>query len=242
MHSGIKTLIRTLLNKTLFAGLDYYVVSHLFPLIRQQLLNDCRTHQQGTATWSTAMYIQMNMQKARAMPSRKSVLQEAFLAAPKTGLLLEFGVFHGESINFLASLTTNTIHGFDSFEGLPEDWTPDHLRGTFALETMPHVEPNVVLHKGWFEKTLPCFVKEHPEDISFIHVDCDLYSSTKTVFHYLMDQIKPGTVIVFDEYFNYPNWQENEFAAFQEFVKERQLHYQYLFYRHNGLQVAVRIE
>jgi len=242
MHARLKKLMRTLLDKTLFAGLDYYVLSHLLPLLRERLLNDFETHQQGMATWSTAAYLQAHMPRARALPSRKSVLQEAFRAASQTGLLLEFGVFQGESINFLASLTTNTIHGFDSFEGLPEDWKADRLQGAFALDRLPRVAPNVVLHKGWFEETLPYFVKEHPEDVSFIHVDCDLYASTQTVLRYLGAQIKPGTVIVFDEYFNYPNWQAHEFAAFQEFVEEWQLHYQYLFYRQNGLQVAVRIE
>ena len=69
--------------------------------------------------------------------------------------------------------------------------------------------------KGLFDDTLPSFAKTHTQPVSFLHVDCDLYSSTKAIFDILGDQIVEGTVIVFDEYFNYPGWQHHEFKAFQ---------------------------
>jgi len=46
-------------------------------------------------------------------------------------------------------------------------------------------------------------------------------------------------VIVFDEYFNYPNWERHEFKAWQEFVTRHALTYQYLAFARQ--QVAVRI-
>jgi hypothetical protein len=92
------------------------------------------------------------------------------------------------------------------------------------------VRPNVILHKGWFDETLPDFVAENPGPVAFLHVDCDLYSSTKTIFQYVGDRIVPGTVIVFDEYFNYPGWREHEHKAFQELVQERNLKYRWLAY------------
>jgi hypothetical protein len=49
-----------------------------------------------------------------------------------------------------------------------------------------------------------------------------------------------GTVILFDEYFNYPNWERHEFKAFQEFVSERHVKYTYLAFARQ--QVAVRID
>jgi hypothetical protein len=69
---------------------------------------------------------------------------------------------------------------------------------------LPHVSSNVTLIKGWFDQTLPPFLEKHPAPVSFLHVDCDLYSSTKTIFDSLRTRFRPGTVIVFDEYFNYP--------------------------------------
>lgn len=72
-------------------------------------------------------------------------------------------------------------------------------------------------------------------------MDCDIYSSTKTIFEFCDDRIKKGTIIVFDEYFNYPNWQEHEFKAFQEFTKSNNIRYEYIGYVKEFEQVAVKI-
>ena len=76
--------------------------------------------------------------------------------------------------------------------------------------------------------------------MAFLHIDCDLYSSTQTIFNLLSDRIVPGTVILFDEYFNFPNWENHEFKAFQEFVAEKGVKYTYLGFARQ--QVAVRID
>ena len=74
-----------------------------------------------------------------------------------------------------------------------------------------------------------------------MHMDADLYSSTKTVFDILGDRVVPGTVIVFDEFFNYPGWREGEYKAFQEFVATRRLEFTYIGYCRYDEQVAVKI-
>ncbi len=156
-------------------------------------------------------------------------------------LFLEFGVFQGESINFLANLAKVKIfYGFDSFEGLPETWGGKEAKGHFNLDgKLPKVKKNVELKKGWFNETLEPFLKEKKGDVAFLHIDCDLYSSTKTVLDLLAPRIKEGTVIVFDEYINYPNWQKHEFKAFQEFVKDNNVQYEYLAL--GILDMAIRI-
>ena len=114
-----------------------------------------------------------------------------------------------------------TVHGFDSFEGLPEPWTGWTVdRGGFGGEGLPKVEPNVELHVGWFDDTLGPFLADHPGDVSFVHIDSDIYSSARTILRGLADRLQPGSVIVFNEYFNYPNWKQHEFRAFQEFCEE----------------------
>jgi hypothetical protein len=167
--------------------------------------------------------------------SDKNIVREKALAeiSLRDGLNLEFGVWSGKTINKFADTLgrSRTIHGFDSFEGLPEDWFGDYVKGRFHMKgKLPEVRPNVKLHKGWFHETLPGFVAENSGPLAFLHVDCDLYASTKTIFQYLGDRIVPGTVIVFDEYFNYPGWQEHEHKAFQELVQERNLKYRWLAY------------
>lgn len=159
----------------------------------------------------------------------------------RNGLFLEFGVFSGNSINHIASQVNQTVYGFDSFEGLPERWRDRRGAGHFKVQALPEVRDNVVLIKGWFDKTLPGFLEKNPGDASFIHIDCDLYSSTRTVFESLAPRIKAGTVIVFDEYFNYPGWKEGEFKAFREFIDGVGLNFEYLGYNCKSEQVAVRI-
>jgi hypothetical protein len=154
---------------------------------------------------------------------------------------LEFGVYKGGTIRYIADRVgaSQIVHGFDSFEGLSEAWSGDPSRFD-AQGRLPKVPSNVQLHKGYFSDTLPQWVEDNPGPIGFLHIDCDLYQSTQCVFEHLSDRIVPGTVIVFDEYFNYPNWQEHEYRAFQELVGRCQIRYQYLGYAR--FQVAVRID
>lgn len=145
----------------------------------------------------------------------------------RQGLFLEFGVYSGTSINFFASQRPDVVfHGFDSFEGLPEDWNGWVAeRGRFKTE-LPATRSNVELHVGWFDKSIPVFCGAHPEEeIAFLHIDCDLYESTKTVFNLLGDRIVEGTVIVFDEFLNYPGWKLHEYKAFMEFCTARHVTY-----------------
>lgn len=131
------------------------------------------------------------------------------------GYILEFGVARGRSIRHWASLfPTHDIWGFDGFEGIYEDWN-GMPAGTFA-QPPPTVPPNVHLVVGRFDRTLPVWCDQHPGPVSLIHIDCDLYAATRDVFAHLRDRIQPGTIIVFDEYWNYPGWQQHEFRAWQE--------------------------
>jgi len=92
-----------------------------------------------------------------------------------------------------------------------------------------------------FEDTLPEFIKHHKEPVSFLHIDSDIYSAARTVLFTLHEQIVSGTIIQFDEYFNYPGWKQHEYKAFQEFVAEFDLNYSYLGYNDNAFAVTVRI-
>jgi predicted O-methyltransferase YrrM len=159
-----------------------------------------------------------------------------------TGQVLEFGVATGRTLNHFARLLPHkTIYGFDSFEGLPETWTNRALKGHFARTNLPKVRKNCVLNVGWFNETLPNFVKQHKEPIALLHIDCDIYSSTVTILNNLVDCIVPGTVIMFDEYMNYPGWQQHEFRAWQEHTTKYNIKYQYIGYVSRHHKMAVKI-
>jgi Flp pilus assembly protein TadD len=187
-------------------------------------------------------YIRERAPKAALCGSAAAMLRAAVPDAPAGGLVLEFGVFRGNSINQIAALTDREVHGFDTFEGLPEDWNPEQPRGTYSLGgVLPEVRANVRLHRGLFADTLPPFAARTSGSVAFAHVDCDLYSSTRDVFAALGDRMGAGTVLLFDEYLGYPGWRDHEWRAFQEFVKARGLRYDYLVFNVFGKQAAVRL-
>ncbi|NWF58448.1 MAG: class I SAM-dependent methyltransferase [Fischerella sp.] len=201
---------------------------------------------QKNALESTAKYVEENMIGAVSVSDLFALLKFALSQAKPDGMFLEFGVAGGNTINFIAKNVQKTVHGFDSFEGLPEFWIDNiggrYEKGTFNMNgKLPSVRENVQLHVGWFDKTLPEFVASQNEYISFMHVDCDLYSSTKSIFDILGERVKPGTIIVFNEYFNYPGWQQHEFKAFQQFVADKNIKYDYIAYNKLGWEVAVKI-
>ncbi len=189
----------------------------------------------------SADYVEQHMPDAMMFEERDELLTFCVASAPAEGLVLEFGVEKGGSIRQLAASTPRTVHGFDSFEGLPEDWAgTSEKRGKFSLGgQMPAVPANVTLHKGWFDKVLPGFLAANSGPAALVHIDCDLYSSSRTVLWALADRLRAGSVILFDEYFNYPNWRHHEFRAWQEFVQAFGVQYRYIGYSAKNGHVAV---
>ena len=190
------------------------------------------------AAQESVQFQEQHMPHARTFRSDLDLLTHALSNVPADGLILEFGVATGRTIRHLAGLTSRTIHGFDSFDGLPETWRDGFEKGAFA-QSMPAVPRNVVLHKGWFSDTLPDFLERSRESVALLHIDCDLYSSTACVLNLLKDRIKPNTVIVFDEYFNYPGWKNHEHKAFEEFIKETGMPFRFDSYVPSHQQVCV---
>jgi hypothetical protein len=153
------------------------------------------------------------------------------------GLVLEFGVYKGKSITAIAnwlideaaitSSTTKLVHGFDSFEGLPEAWARDPARfkkGAFSTQgVLPDVPDNVRLHRGWYESTVKTFIKQLSTEqreagVQFLHMDSDLYTSTLGVLSSLhaAGLLRRGTVLLFDDFLNFPGWRDSEAKAFFE--------------------------
>lgn len=202
------------------------------------------------AVESSADFIEKNMKFAEVFETREGIYEYVLKRAPEKGLLMEFGVHNGHSINAIAKLTKRTVDGFDSFEGLPDDGliassgegNPKWYAGKMDNKgIMPKVRDNVVLHKGWFDQVLPKFLKENKEDVALIHIDCDIYSSTKCVFNELNGRIKKGTIILFDEYLNYEGWQKNEHRALVEFAEEFGINYDFIAYTYLG-GAAIKIK
>lgn len=194
----------------------------------------------------TVEYIKSNMSEALILRDEIGVISHGLRQVTVDGLFMEFGVRSGRTINHIAARRPNvTVHGFDSFEGLPEAWAGYTMdKGAFGGEGIPEVESNVRLHVGWFDETLPTFLSEHTgareQDVAFIHIDSDIYSSAMTILTELAPRFRPGSVIVFNEYFNYPNWKQHEFRAWQEFCDDRDVVYEYLAWGMYEASVVIR--
>jgi hypothetical protein len=193
---------------------------------------------------SSADYIEENLAGAMLFDDRKKLWNFALAGVQPGGLLCEFGVYKGESIRHFAEVLAasgSSIHGFDSFEGLKENWHGTQgLSGDLDVQgRLPVVPPNAHLIKGWFDKTVPEFLAENEGHFSFIHFDADTYESTRLLFDLLGNRIRRGTVIIFDEYFGFPNWRNGEFRAWREYVDRTGIRYEYLAFAPE--QAAVRV-
>lgn len=138
---------------------------------------------------------------------------------------LEFGVFEGVTMRQwirLLKAPESSFTGFDSFEGLPENWGLFTSKEVFDVKgKLPHFDdPRVRLVKGWFSDTLPAFLQGfHAHPTLILHLDADLYSSTIFVLRQLKPHLRPGTILIFDEFFD----REHELKAFNEFLTDEKL-------------------
>ena len=162
---------------------------------------------------------------------RSFAINEAIKKFGKESLFLEFGVFKGDSINLFAKKLKKInaeIIGFDSFKGLKDEWMTEEFNppGTFDLKgKKPRVESNVKLIDGWIEDTLNQFLSNNTQKIAFVHFDLDTYESTSFVLKKIKDRLEPGTIILFDEFYGFPNWEKYEYKAFKEELKENKFKY-----------------
>ncbi|MDR6100985.1 putative O-methyltransferase YrrM [Agrobacterium larrymoorei] len=188
----------------------------------------------------SAQYYTDNFPLALTFNDGLDLLIDAVRRAKDDGLFLEFGVASGRTARCISEHIDGTLYAFDVFEGLPEDWRTGYMKGHFA-GVAPELHDNVVIVKGLFADTLPKFAAENDGFISFLHIDCDLYSSTKEIFNIIGRRLVPGSVIVFDEYFNYPGWKRHEFLAFKEFTEANGVEYSYVSFVPSHQQVCVVI-
>jgi hypothetical protein len=148
----------------------------------------------------------------------KCLLRGLELIRPDFKHIVECGVYKGKTLRLIKKALDDSysLFGFDSFVGLPEDWTGaktkeringvktgrkiDVKKGHFNLDgQIPEIE-DVTFYAGWFENTIPDYLKTHNEPIALLHIDCDLYSSTRDALSLLNDRIVRNTMLVFDDW------------------------------------------
>ena len=178
--------------------------------------------------------------------------EDAFTRIPDVGLLLEFGVAKGASANYFSSLLQKrnddrTFWGFDSFQGLSEDWGGTSMsKGTFDRKGKPpKLNENVECIVGDILETYEPFLKAHRDPIAFMHIDTDTYTPCYHVLKLSTPRFINGTVILFDELLGYPNYHSHELKALEEVLPRDR--YEYLSFgiahqRANLVKSAIQIK
>ena len=218
-----------------YAFPDYKRPPSIFQMHEKEEIENCYNH--FKKYFKTSLFL--NTRTLREHAIKKALENDKKLE--KT--YIEFGVFSGSSINFFSRFLGNKeIYGFDSFEGLKEDWIGTSvIKGTFDLkQKIPKLEQNVIPIKGWINQTLPKFLEEKSPKIAFMHIDVDTYETSKVVLDLTKKFLEKGAVIVFDEFYNFPGWDAGEYKAFNEIFNEND--YKFLSFAKDGQQVAVEIK
>ena len=195
---------------------DTWPAEHLsnlgFSRQTRALLNDMKTKRidlsvgdQLFSTWNASLSI--GIEAAQSIQSDHN-------------LWLEFGAASGRSTLHIASRrstrgSSGVIHSFDSFYGLPEPWRMNFPRGAFSSHgKVPFHDRRIHWIKGLFNDTLPSFLASHPNrSVSFVHIDCDIFSSADLVFRLIESRLSPNAVIVLDDLLNYPGYSHGELKA-----------------------------
>jgi O-methyltransferase len=157
--------------------------------------------------------------------------------APIDGYYFEFGCHTGRTMRLafdaFDDLFDQTYVGFDSFEGFPtispEDKMPIWCEGTNAtsegafraIVTAHGLPPDrLITVKGFYGTTLTPDLAARflPTKAAVILVDCDLYASTVPVLEFVVPFLQRGTVLVFDDWFQFHGDPDRgQRRAFREF-------------------------
>ena len=196
-------------------------ISHLIQLSIQESAEVFREH----------------MEKAMLFPRKRAnrffSIKRAISNDLTDGLYIELGVAAGDGCRLFGNELAEvgkTMTGFDSFEGLEEDWTgrqAGRQAGAFTQGgVLPEVPDNVTLVKGWVQDTLPPYLKETGKaPFSFIHMDMDTYTPTRFALEKVKKRLVEGSIILFDELYGYPGWKHHEYKALMEVLDPQDYHY-----------------
>jgi hypothetical protein len=136
----------------------------------------------------------------------------------QNAVAIEFGVYKGDTLQHIRNNFIGDVYGLDSFQGLPETWRNEYPQGSFA--TTPPTIPNTTIITGLFAHTTKPLLDTLHKQIRLIHIDCDLYSSTRDALQHIAPHLAHETIIIFDEYDNYPGSEHHEHKAFHEWLNQ----------------------
>mgnify|MGYP003149184290 CR=1 FL=1 len=149
--------------------------------------------------------------------------------------MVECGVARGGCLALCSKANPNmTVIGLDSWQGMPpiteednkekcQQWvgskwgTAQDVYSTYSM--IGADTKNLTLLEGWFEDTIPSNLDLF-DDLDILRIDSDFYKSVKYCLEMLFDKVKPGGVVIFDDWNFNP---EGVRSAAYEFLDQRNL-------------------
>jgi hypothetical protein len=184
------------------------------------IFKDINVAGQLVAATEAAAWLHQYADKVPGFARRPELLESIIPRIPADGDLAEFGVFKGAVTRFMRPRFPSRIyHAFDSFHGVPEAMSLSVHQNAFDLGgNIPDLPPGTTVHAGWFEDTIPRWREHFDAPIAWAYIDCDLYESVCAVLEGLTDRIRPGTILSYDDWYNFPNWQQHSLKATREWT------------------------
>ncbi len=190
------------------------------PLVASALRGK-RVHEYAlTAAYLPRFHAWCAAHPCKRFASRDLLFEAALATLPPDAnpMYLEFGVFRGDSLRWWVDhvkAARASFAGFDTFQGLPEDWTPDSPKGTYSTDgELPRIaDARCNLVVGLIQRTLPGFLRDHPvRHPLVVHFDADLYSAALFTLVTLAPLFQSGDILMLDEFGDHVN----EFRAFDD--------------------------
>ena len=193
-----------------YQDITKYLETQGFPLDRVRVFHDHRIHPEFMLNEVTDFDLEHSdghlselvsetlTPEAVTIADRIRHLEQAYEVAPSDGLALEFGVWRGETLLHLQSLSDRLVFGFDSNRGFSgKDWASLHFHGFSPVPSDLRDHPGFI--EGWFQDTLPAFLMEHRDPIAFVHYDAGEIGAARFVLRTILPKLAPEAVLVFDE-------------------------------------------
>jgi O-methyltransferase len=179
----------------------------------------------GIRLVSTLEYLQVAAHKEksvlrgirRARMKRKTLVtfNESFLVyslvrsvRDMDGHLAEVGVYEGSTAKMICEQKgSKQVHLFDTFEGLPQGATdkekrlypkPAYRCSLESVQKYLSEYDNVTFHKGYFPDSAADLDPELK--FSFVHMDVDLYESTRACLEFFYPRMLPGGIMLSHDY------------------------------------------
>jgi hypothetical protein len=173
---------------------------------------------QIAASSSSVRWLHRHADDATLYELRTGVIDHALQNLAVGGDILEFGVFQGAVTRYIFPRAANRqYHAFDSFRGVPKAMSLTVARHSFSLDGLvPDLPGGVIVHDGWFSDTLPVYRRNYMAPVALAYIDCDLYESVETVLAKIQDRLVPGSILIFDDWYNFPNWERHSYRALKE--------------------------